>query len=175
LEEKAKIRKGTIRIKRRIKSTFLKDPIESLIAHLGNIVDKTSGPQVFDSLILLGLAYTGYRIAERNKWDPLNTILSSWIGYKLATTMGGAPPVSQIAGLFVLGSLGLASLPAAGVTFPSEEERKSASEQGKKDAEAGLAPKTQEEYKTYTEYGDYLASYYAGGGQIPPFQPEVVP
>jgi len=55
----------------------------------------------FDAAAYLGIAYFGYRAAKH----PAGA-LAGVIGLKLATTMGGTPPVSQIAGLSILGTIG---------------------------------------------------------------------
>ena len=55
----------------------------------------------FEALAYLGIAYYGYRAANH----PSGAV-AGIIGLKLATTMGGTPPVSQIAGLSILGAIG---------------------------------------------------------------------
>lgn len=49
------------------------------------------------------------REVEVTSHNPLSALIGP-IGYRLATTMGGTPPVSQIAGLAVLAALGVTTL-----------------------------------------------------------------
>lgn len=96
-----------------------KDPvIASVSSHLGKIIDNTNLKDWFECLIMAGIAYGGYKIAEKNNWDYFMTIITGEIGYKLATTMGGTPPLSQIAGLSILAALGISALPLP--TLPVE-------------------------------------------------------
>ena len=74
---------------------------ESLSGHIGRLVDRLS----FDDWLALAIgAVAGY---ATESWEGA---LTGMIGYKLATTRGGSPPVAQIAGLVTLSGLGLASL-----------------------------------------------------------------
>src|SRR5437899_1923927 len=86
--------------------------IESGRDHTGRILDNTKLSEFVETSILLGCAYFGARAAQRSFDDPdWETVgggaLTGMIGYKLATTFGGTPPVSQIAGLGILGGIGL--------------------------------------------------------------------
>jgi len=89
-------------------STFLKSPIDSVMAHVGKIADNSNAQQLADAFVMLTLAAYGVKTAYATKQDPLAMALLGPLGYKLATTMGGTPPVSQIAGLGILSGLGVA-------------------------------------------------------------------
>ena len=53
-----------------------------------------------------GCGYLGYK-ALNDKWEGA---IFGIVGYKLATTMGGTPPLSQISGLGILATIGLLNL-----------------------------------------------------------------
>lgn len=89
---------------RKKKDPFWKklDPeLQHIGKHIGKIVDNTSLKDVADIAVLLGCSYYGYKTMGNHG------LIVGAVGYKLATTRGGAPPVSQIAGLGVLGAIGL--------------------------------------------------------------------
>ncbi len=86
----------------RRKDWSLKDLSVSAREHFGKIIDNTNLQQWFDIGIMGGLALLGWDATD----DPRGALIGP-IGYKLATTMGGTPPVSQIAGLGILALLGL--------------------------------------------------------------------
>lgn len=88
------------------KSTFFKDPLESISVHLGKIIDKSSVKDVVEGILMGALALRAYQVFEGN----IDAPIVACIGYKLATTMGGTPPASQIAGLAILGSIGYVSI-----------------------------------------------------------------
>lgn len=75
---------------------------ESTREHIGKLIDNLKLDPV-DVLIYLGLGALSYDAFGKT---PAAALVGP-IGYKLATTMGGTPPVSQVAGLAILGSLGL--------------------------------------------------------------------
>ncbi|TET65060.1 hypothetical protein E3J49_02605 [Candidatus Bathyarchaeota archaeon] len=91
--------------KRKTKLPFwkkTKNPeLASLAAHIGKIIDNTSVKDLADLAILGGCAYYGHQILGGAG------ALVGAVGYKLSTTMGGSPPVSQIAGLGILASIGV--------------------------------------------------------------------
>lgn len=60
---------------------------------------------LIDATAYIGLMYYGYHVTKDIRGSLLGII-----GYKLATTMGGTPPVSQIAGLSMLGALGVTAI-----------------------------------------------------------------
>jgi len=72
--------------------------------HIGKIIDNSSLKDVSDVAIMGALAYVGYQHFK----SPQGALIGP-LGYKLATTMGGQPPASQIAGLAILGAMGLAA------------------------------------------------------------------
>ena len=74
---------------------------ESIAGHAGKIVDRLT----FDDFLAIAIGAVGG--LATGSWEGA---LAGMVGYKLATTMGGSPPVAQIAGLVTLSSLGLASL-----------------------------------------------------------------
>src|SRR2546422_7661347 len=89
--------------------------LESGRDHTGRILDNTRLNEFIDTSILLGCAYFGARAAQRALDSPDaeaigGGALAGMIGYKLATTFGGTPPVSQIAGLGILASIGVTDL-----------------------------------------------------------------
>lgn len=61
-----------------------------------SLIDKL--PKLVDVAVLGGLAYAGYK-----KTDDFYGALASVVGFKLATTPGGTPPVSQVIGCGLLG------------------------------------------------------------------------
>ena len=74
---------------------------ESIAAHIGKFGDRIT----LDDLLAIAVGIWG---AVHTQWPA--HFLTGAIGYKLARTMGGTPPVSQIAGLSILGALGLVGL-----------------------------------------------------------------
>jgi hypothetical protein len=83
-----------------------KKPLEeSAKEHIGHIIDKTSAKDAIDVAIMAGIAYQGYKVY--GNW--IGALIGE-IGYKLATTMGGTPPVSQTAGLAILATIGIPTL-----------------------------------------------------------------
>ncbi len=78
--------------------------------HVGKILDNTKISDAVESSIILGCAYFGAVAAQKIIDSPeaiAGGALAGMIGYKLATTFGGTPPVSQIAGLAILGGIGV--------------------------------------------------------------------
>lgn len=74
--------------------------------------------KVVEAAAMGGCGYLGYQ-AEKKLWPEssgLNGIIVGLVGYKLATTDGGMPPVSQIAGLATLGIIGL-GIAGSGIDF----------------------------------------------------------
>lgn len=57
----------------------------------------------------LGVGYYSSTLATTPE-NALRNALIGMLGYRLATTSGGTPPVSQIAGLSILGVIGLVGL-----------------------------------------------------------------
>jgi hypothetical protein len=81
-----------------------KKPLDdSLKSHIGKILDNMHMNPV-DAAIAAACAYLGYDTTKN--WQGA---LAGIVSYKLATTMGGTPPVSQIVGVIGLGTLGLAN------------------------------------------------------------------
>lgn len=78
---------------------------ESAAGHIGKFIDRLRPADIIDLIALLGISYYGYELTH----DARGPIVGA-IGYKLATTMGGTPPVAQIAGLSILGAMGLTIL-----------------------------------------------------------------
>jgi hypothetical protein len=76
--------------------------LEHLFEHLGKTADNMRINDWADLAIIGGLAYLGYKEFK----NPAGLLVGP-IAYKLATTMGGTPPVSQISGLVILGSMGI--------------------------------------------------------------------
>ena len=72
--------------------------------HIEKIIDNSSLKDVSDVAMMGALAYIGYQHFK----SPEGALIGP-LGYKLATTMGGTPPASQIAGLAILGAMGLAA------------------------------------------------------------------
>lgn len=74
--------------------------------------------QTIDTGITLMCGYYGYQTAKHIKGDPIAGGTIGMLGYKLATSEGGMPPASQLAGLAILGSIGLLAIlppmPSAG-------------------------------------------------------------
>lgn len=135
---------------KKVKSTFLQDPLDSIMTHLGLAVDKMKLNDWADLGIIGALAYLGYDLSK--DWRGM---LIGPIGYKLATTMGGTPPVSQIAGLTTLAVLGIASGASTGLIFNlpegtitpipgtnAEETEKAQEENRPPDLTPNLAPMT---------------------------------
>jgi hypothetical protein len=88
------------------RSTFLKNPLDSLAMHAGKLLDRMS----LDDLISVGVGLWG------GLWtnNPLG-FATGLLGYRLARTEGGMPPVSQMAGLAMLAFTGIIPvLPAFG-------------------------------------------------------------
>lgn len=86
------------------------DPeLQSIATHIGKMTDNMKLNDWADLGIIAGLAYLSYDVTQ-----DLRGALIGPIGYKLATTMGGTPPLSQIAGLTILAALGMASFREAG-------------------------------------------------------------
>ena len=86
---------------KKVKSTFLKDPAESIMAHLGKMVDRATVEDVMNLSIYGALAYIGL---ELNKWQDWRAALIPPVALKLALTDG---LLSQGAGLAVLAACGL--------------------------------------------------------------------
>lgn len=78
---------------------------ESICNHIGKIIDNATPMQLAEISLMAGLAWLGYDATK-----DLRGSLAGVLGYKLATTMGGTPPVSQIAGLAILAYLGLTDM-----------------------------------------------------------------
>ena len=92
--------------KKKVKEPFwkkLNPELQHIGKHIGKIIDNSSLKDVTDVAMMGALAYLGY---EHFK-NPAGALIGP-LGYKLATTMGGQPPASQIAGLAILGAMGLA-------------------------------------------------------------------
>lgn len=93
------------RRKAKAKSTFLRDPAESVLAHLGKMLDRASPSELLDLAITGGLAYLGTTVFGFN----VPGLLYGPIAYRLARTEGGMPPISQISGTVALAGLGVAA------------------------------------------------------------------
>jgi hypothetical protein len=97
------------------KSEKLPPEVRSFFAHIGKAADNMTHTQWSELLLYGGLAMAsikaGYELRGK-KLDLASIPTDALVGpiaLKLATTMGGSPPVSQIAGLSTLVTLGLAS------------------------------------------------------------------
>lgn len=90
---------------------------QSIAGHIGKFIDGLRVPDVIELILYGGLAYLGYEASGRKPigllWGP--------VSFRLATTMGGTPPVSQIAGLASLGMLGLAFVAPAEIPIKTSE------------------------------------------------------
>jgi hypothetical protein len=90
---------------------------ESIMSHIGKAADNMSLKDWAELALMGGIAYAGYSVGG------IPGLIIGPLGYKLATTMGGTPPVSQIAGLGILGGIGLLALtPPAGMEITEPEE-----------------------------------------------------
>ena len=70
----------------------------SISDHIGRLIDRLSLDDIFAlSIGAWGAVHT----------ESVEGFLTALLGYKLATTMGGTPPVSQIAGIGLLAFTGL--------------------------------------------------------------------
>jgi len=76
---------------------------ESIAEHIGKFIDRMTVKDVEELLLNAGLAYAGYQLYK--DWKGL---LHGPIALRLARTWGGTPPISQIAGVAGLLTLGLA-------------------------------------------------------------------
>ena len=88
-------------LKRRTRSTFLKDPVESIMVHVGKKIDETSPHELVDLAIYGSLAYIGLELNHFQDW---RAALIPPVALKLALTDG---LLSQGAGLAVLAACGL--------------------------------------------------------------------
>jgi len=90
----------------------IKNPeLKKLAEHIGKITDNTSWKDFLDVGLALGCGYAGYKALERFdipfQWK-LGSAFTGMLGYKLATSAGFG---SSIAGVSILGALGLISIP----------------------------------------------------------------
>lgn len=87
--------------------------LQRITDHIGKFVDRLDGKDVIDLALASFIAYsgarTGYRLT-RTVEGAISGAGTHLLGLKLATTQGGTPPVSQIAGLAILGVGGLAAI-----------------------------------------------------------------
>lgn len=104
------------------------DPeLQSIATHIGHIVDNSNIKDITDLAILIACAYGGYNVWSKVHPDlGIGGAITGAVGYKLATTEGGTPPASQIAGLGILGSTVLvgANIPGWWNELPQEEKEK---------------------------------------------------
>jgi hypothetical protein len=130
-----KVKRELAVIKRKVrkvkeKSTFLEDPFQSALVHLGHFIDNAKPMDWVDAALYVSLAYLGYEALVTHTQDPdtkevttnhyWQSLIVGPVGLKLATTMGGTPPVSQAAGLAILATLGVVGLGGGSGTTPSE-------------------------------------------------------
>lgn len=79
-------------------STFLKDPLESIVVHIGKILDNATPSQITDVGLNLALGYMGYQAFK----TPEGALLGP-IALKLATSQNLAGSIAGVAGLTMLG------------------------------------------------------------------------
>jgi len=104
LKDQMKLEAHMLKMKAKIegKKAFWKrkqtEQESSISDHIGKLVDRLS----LDDMLALGIGAWGAIHTES-----LEGFLTALLGYKLATTEGGTPPVSQIAGIGLLAFTGL--------------------------------------------------------------------
>lgn len=89
------------RKKRKPKQPFWKklDPeLRHIGEHLGKVIDNSTIKDVADIALMLSVGYLGFSRASQPE-----EAVTAMLGYKLATSEGGSPPVSQIVGCGLLG------------------------------------------------------------------------
>ena len=99
---------------KKVKSTFFKDPVESIMVHAGKKLDQMTTKDLIDLSIYGSLAYIGL---ELNKFQDWRAALIPMVAYQLALTDG---LLSQGAGLAVLAACGL--LHAGLLDIPENEK-----------------------------------------------------
>ena len=75
--------------------------LQHLATHIGHIIDNSNAGQLADLAMIGAFAALGYKA-----WGVYG-IPTGPLAYKLACTMGGTPPVSQITGLLMLLEMGI--------------------------------------------------------------------
>jgi len=78
----------------------IRELADSGIDHLGTMLDNMKVSDWVDAAPYLAVAYLGYQA----KNDPRDAAIAM-VGLKLATSMGGTPPISQITGLAILSGM----------------------------------------------------------------------
>lgn len=101
--------------------------LQHIATHIGHMMDNMKANDAAELILLGAFAVLGYKA-----WGPYG-IASGPLAYKLSTTMGGTPPVSQIAGLLMLMEMGLSI--ADWNLLPSDVKRAIAEIQGSKPVE----------------------------------------
>ena len=97
---------GKTKKKKKRPRRHFKFDLERIARHIGKIIDNAKPQDLAEVGIMLGLAYAGYEAFK--DWKGL---LVGPIGLKLAMAPGGTWHVSQIAGVGMLASLGVALSP----------------------------------------------------------------
>lgn len=90
-----------------------RDIAESAINHFGNLIDNTNIHDLIEAAPYIAAFHFGFQSDIRTDLKIEERIKSgaiAMIGLKLAVSGGGTPPVSQIAGLAILASIGLVGL-----------------------------------------------------------------
>jgi hypothetical protein len=119
MERLRKLRKEARGIVEKVskKKKEIKDPLESILDHMGKWLENAKPNDIVDIALYGGLAYLSLvALSEKETLPSGERVIKAYhpqdvlygpIALKLATTMGGTPPVSQSAGLLALASLGL--------------------------------------------------------------------
>ena len=89
-----------------------KEWAETIATHLGKFVDRLTP----DDALLMGLGAWGALHTQT-----LHGGLATMLGYKLATTGGGTPPLAQVSGLILLSGVGAAPYVVPGLGMFAEQ------------------------------------------------------
>lgn len=89
--------------KKKASSTFLKDPLESIVVHIGKIFDNATPSQMVDVALNLGLVYVG---CDTFGWTPESALVGP-VALRLAQS---GNLVSGASGVIGLASIGVARL-----------------------------------------------------------------
>lgn len=85
---------------------------ETLATHMGKFIDRLTP----DDALLMSLGAWGALHTQT-----LHGGLATMLGYKLATTAGGTPPLAQVSGLILLSSVGAAPYVVPGLGMFAEQ------------------------------------------------------
>lgn len=105
------------KVKKKVETFWKKRPeLKSVADHVGKLIDRIDPSKIPDLMLSALCFYAGARTAQRFHATAEGTLIGGGIGilgYKLATTPGGGViNSSQLAGLGILGSIGLVGLTA---------------------------------------------------------------